>query len=165
MGLLGTGVVLQTASLIYRGVHSGHIPVMGHYENASVASWFIAVPALVLALRSERYRLAALGAVPLALFVEGYALMYQEPGAPLSPPYQSSWLVIHVVFAQLAYGAYSLAAAVGIAFLLRAQKEQKGRPQGVLAKLPSPEDMDDNIFRLLLFGFVTSAMMIVVGAF
>lgn len=159
------GVAMQLAALIYRGVTSGHIPVQGHYENASTAALAVALIALVIAVRTPQMRIAALAAIPFALLVLGYGLMVYDPAHPLALPYKSSWLVIHVVFAQIAYGAFSLAAGVGAALLIKARRERRGIHGGVLDRLPPVEELEDLIFRWVIFGFITSALMMVAGAF
>jgi cytochrome c-type biogenesis protein CcsB len=165
LGLTGAGIALQIASLAYRSVTSGHIPVQGHYENASTAAVSVALIAFVVALRTPAMRLASLAAIPLALLVLGYGLTTYDPAYPLSPPYKSSWLVIHVAFAQLAYGAFSFAAGIGLALILKDRRDRAGRTGGLLDRLPPVADLEDLIFRWVIFGFITSALMIVAGAF
>lgn len=165
LALAGLGIALQTAALVYRSVISGHIPVQGHYENASTAALAVAIIAFVVALRSPALRLASLAAIPFALLVLGYGLMSYDPAYPLAPPYKSSWLVIHVVFAQIAYGAFSFAAGIGVALILKDRRDRAGRTGGLLDRLPPVADLEDLIFRWIIFGFITSALMMVAGAF
>lgn len=161
----GSGVVVHLVSLVMRGIVSGHIPVKGNYENASAAALFITVPAAIMALRKGRLRLIAAAAFPLALFVLGWGMLQHDPATPLTPAYDSTWLVIHVVFANLSYGAYSLACGAGICYLVKESRQRRQKPLKLMAKLPDLDDLDDYIFRFVVFGFITSAMMIVAGAF
>lgn len=159
------GVLAHAAALGLRMASSGHLPVKGNYENGSTAALFIALPAVVLAWRRPNLRVAALAALPLSLLALGWGLLHHDPATALTPPYKSTWLVVHVVFANLSYGAFSLACGAGVAWLLRERRERRGRALGLLDRLPGLDALDDLIYRFVLFGFVASAAMIVTGAF
>jgi len=76
-------------------------------------------------------------------------------------------MFVHIFFAWLAYGAYSLAAALGVLYLLRTRKSFEELPQEQLpplfARLPIPPVMQDLIFRSIIFGFIAHVVMIAAG--
>ncbi|MBW2526638.1 MAG: c-type cytochrome biogenesis protein CcsB [Deltaproteobacteria bacterium] len=163
--ITSVGVATHLVALVLRMIQSGHIPVDGDYENASAAAIFISIPAALIAWRKPALRLMALAAIPLALFVLGYGLLHFDEATPLSPMLKSSWLVYHVVFANISYGAFSLACGAGIVYLVKERRLRLGRELKLLEKLPDLDDLDDYIFRFVVFGFTSCAMMIVAGAF
>jgi len=163
--IAAAGVAFHLAALVYRVGVTGHVPVKSDYENALTGSLFISLPAVLIAARSRKLLVLPLAVMPLVLFLLGFALVCHEPGSPLTPPYKSTWLVVHVTFAQLSYGAYSLAFGAGVCHLLKERRLRRGLDLGMLNRLPDLEDLDDVMFRFVLLGFVASALMIVAGAF
>jgi ABC-type transport system involved in cytochrome c biogenesis permease subunit len=73
---------------------------------------------------------------------------------------KSYWLYIHVYFAWLAFGAYALAMASGVLFLLK----RRDPTNPAFERFPSLEALDELIFRFIVFGFITDTMMISAGA-
>ena len=119
-----TAVGAHLLSLVIRSLLAGHLPVMGIYENAAAAGLFVTLPAAVVVVRKGRLKTFAFLAAPITLFLLGYGLMHYDRGGALTPPYRSTWLYIHVLFANLSYGSYALVCGAGITYLL------KDRPEG-----------------------------------
>jgi ABC-type transport system involved in cytochrome c biogenesis permease subunit len=78
------------------------------------------------------------------------------------------WMFVHVLFAWLAYGAYSVAAAVGVLYLLRTRRRYRDLPEEapplLVASMPSAPVLDDLMFRFVIFGFVAHVVMITTGS-
>jgi len=154
------GVVLgfagHTALVAWRWIETGHILTIGNFENALFGAWFIVVMVL-WAIWSQKAPLLAAGALPLALLILGVGGLSDASPSPLIASLQSFWLFIHIFFAWLAYGAYTVACGAGIVYLV---KTRKGKQQDTekLARL------DELMFRTTVFGFITDAIMIAAGA-
>ncbi len=153
--------IFHLVALITRTVVSGHFPVKGGYENALVG----AASVVGLFYLVQRYfpsiEVVGSGIFFIVLLVMGTSLTNIPPLEPLTPPYKSIWLWIHVLFAWLAYSSYTLAAALSVLYLIR----QRGTLDSkLLVKLPSQEKIDDIWFRFVVFGFVTNAIMIASGS-
>jgi cytochrome c-type biogenesis protein CcsB len=153
---VGTGIVLHTVLVAYRWIQTGHMPAIGTFENALLASWFIAVMAVWAGWR-ERFPAVAAAALPFALLVLGGAALADPAPSPLVASLNSFWLYIHIFFAWLAYGAFTVACGAGIVFLAKTRRGG-APPAETLAKL------DEIMIRSTAFGFVTEAIMIAAGA-
>ena len=77
---------------------------------------------------------------------------------------KSSWLGIHVFFAWLAFGAFALAMGTGIIYLLKDRDSRREQKNPVFERFPSLARLDELMFRYVLFGFITHAVMIASGA-
>jgi cytochrome c-type biogenesis protein CcsB len=72
------------------------------------------------------------------------------PVAPLTEALNSPWLVIHVVSAVIATGAFTIG---GIASALYLIKSKKPNATGYLARVPEPAALDRIAYRLHSFAF------------
>ncbi len=151
---LGLGV--HTVLVAWRWLETGHVPTIGNFENALVGGWFIVAMTLWAAWK-QRYPLLAAGALPFALVILGGGALTDTEPRPMVAALQSFWLYIHIFFAWLAYGAYTVACGTGIVYL---SKSRQGRqtPVDELSRL------DELMFRATAFGFITDAIMIAAGS-
>jgi len=101
--------------------------------------------------------LLAAGALPFALLILGGGALSDTTARPMVAALQSFWLYIHIFFAWLAYGAYTVACGAGIVYLARSRKAGE-TPEGELSRL------DELMFRSTVFGFITDAVMIAAGS-
>ncbi len=152
---LAVGLLLHTATALVRWKATGHAPVMRDYENSLAGAWVIV--ALFLALQCFLRRLgpAGVGVAPFSLLMLGYGYL-AAPGPelePLTPPFQSAWLWVHVIFAWLAYAPFTVAFALAVAYLV---KERRGEKD--LARL------DELGYRLIALGFLSCTVMIAAGS-
>ena len=154
---VAAGLVLHTALVAWRWVQVGHVPTIGNFENTLVGAWFIVAMTLWASWR-HRYPLVAAGALPFALVLLGGGAMADVDERPMIASLQSSWLFIHVFFAWLAFGAYTVACGTGIAYLVKTGKKAASPSQERL------DQLDELMFRCLVFGFITDTIMIAAGA-
>lgn len=155
-GLVLAGLAAHTVLVAWRWIETGHVPTIGNFENALVGGWFIVVMT-AWAARGGRYPLLVAGSLPLALVILGGGAMSDTKPQPMVAALQSFWLYIHIFFAWLAYGAYSVACGAGVVYLARSRKGRESDP-AALARL------DELMFRSTAFGFVTDAVMIAAGS-
>jgi cytochrome c-type biogenesis protein CcsB len=155
--LMLAGIAVHTGLVAWRWWQTGHAPVIGNFENALVGAWFIAVMAAAAA-RRDRYPLVAAGALPFALLILGGGALSDTSPSPFVAALNSFWLYIHIFFAWLAYGAYTVACGAGIIYLLRTRAAGTPPPKAELDRL------DELMFRSTAFGFVTDAIMIAAGS-
>jgi cytochrome c-type biogenesis protein CcsB len=109
----------------------------------------------------KRYSLSWLspvvtGFVLITLMVD--VMLLYTPVVPLRDALQSPWLVIHVVAAIIATGAFTLGGMCSALFLLKQRWIEKHAgdettPHGYLARLPSPAVLDRMAYRVHAFGF------------
>ena len=125
MGLAGLMVRWRESYLM--GADIGHIPVSNLYE---VFILFSVITALLYLYYEGRTRTRAMGAFVLLVIsaAVGFLLWYTfdreaQHIQPLVPALQSYWMKIHVPANFIGYGAFSLAAMLGVVYLL-AQPQQ-----------------------------------------
>jgi len=165
LGTLLAGFAAETGAIAVRWYESGHAPVVGNYENGLAGSWLITLFTLYLVHRKKDFRYAALGSIALSLLILGIGMMSSPTMRPLNVALLSFWLYVHIFFAWLAYASYTIAFSIGILYVLKEKKQAAGSPPGgIFEKLPSLDVLDDMMFRYVVFGFITDAVMIATGA-
>jgi cytochrome c-type biogenesis protein CcsB len=162
MGLVGLMVRWRESYLMSADI--GHIPVSNLYE---VFILFAIITALMYLFYERRYENRAMGAFVLTVIsgAVAFLLWYAfDRGAdeikPLVPALQSYWMKIHVPANFVGYGAFALAAMLGVAYVLIEKK-----PEGLLAKrLPSLDQLDDIMYKAIALGFAFFTVATVLGA-
>lgn len=157
------GLVAQTASFGVRWVRIGHPPALGFYEVAGSLVLFAVAFFAVVAWRNPRLNAAGIAIMPVALVLLGGATVALKDVVAVSAKLDSYWLVIHVAFANLAFGAFAVSFGGAAAFLLR-ERSANGPWTRRLQKLP-PQDVLENLnVRFVLVGFLFWGVMIATGA-
>jgi cytochrome c-type biogenesis protein CcsB len=163
----GGGFLVHCVAIAARISHTGHLPVASRYENVLTGAAVVMLFSLVAILRRRSLAPILAFAAPFALLMLGYALLSQPRFTTMSLVLDNLWMFVHIFFAWLAYGAYFLAAALGVLYLLRIRRRpQEGpleQPQSLLQRLPEPPVLDDLLFRSIIFGFVAHVVMITSG--
>jgi cytochrome c-type biogenesis protein CcsB len=162
--LVGLGFLAQTIAIFARFNATGHLPWSGHYEYALMGGWFIIAGTLFVGWQNKQLQGLAVGTVPLVLIMLGYGYMQNPALTPMAASLKTIWLYIHVYFAWLSFGAYSLAMAAGVVFLLKQKSEARDVPNPAYDRFPSLGRLDELIFRYVVFGFITDTIMISAGA-
>lgn len=160
--LMGTtGMLVRWYESYLIGADVGHIPVSNLYE---VFVLFCLITSLLYLHYERRYDTRRMGAFVLIVIsaAVGFTLWYTlSRGAheiqPLVPALQSYWMKIHVPANFIGYGAFSLAAMIGLAWLLA--------ERGILAKrLPSLMVMEDVMYKAIAIGFAFFTIATILGA-
>lgn len=162
--IAGGGFLLQTGAIAARYAAQGHLPWSGDYENGLAGAWFIVAFTLVVTWRQRALRVIAIGTLPLAMLLMGYGAMRQPALTPLAASLKSGWLYVHVFFAWLAFGSYALAMGGGIVWLLKRRDAARPVQRPVYDRFPALDRLDELLFRWIVFGFITDAVMIASGA-
>jgi cytochrome c-type biogenesis protein CcsB len=166
MGLVGLMVRWRESYLISPDV--GHIPVSNLYE---VFILFAIITALLYLYYERRYQTRSLGGFVLLIITAAvvFQLWYTfGKGAheiqPLVPALQSYWMKIHVPANFVGYGAFAMAAMIGVAYLLKSS-QMANNQQGLLAtSLPDLVMMDDLMYKAIALGFAFFTVATVLGA-
>ncbi|MEO7351368.1 MAG: c-type cytochrome biogenesis protein CcsB [Marmoricola sp.] len=147
-------------ALVSRGLASDpvRVPWGNMYEFTLTGTWVVVMGFLLL---YRRYSLAWLAPVVtsfvlVTLMVDVLGLY--TPVVPLRDALQSPWLVIHVVAAITATGAFTLGGMCSALFLvkerwLRRQSADTPPSRGYLARLPELAVLDRVAYRTHAFGF------------
>ncbi|MGH8967850.1 MAG: cytochrome c biogenesis protein CcsA, partial [Actinomycetes bacterium] len=157
VALTGLAGLLHLAGLVTRGLAADpvRVPWGNMYEFTLAGSMGVT---LIYLLLLRRYGLRWLG-----LLVTGFsvvvlmlaALLLYVPAGPLVPALQSYWLVVHVVAAVIATGAFTVGGMTSLLFLVKQRAEQSPEPRttGYIARLPASSVMDRVAYRVHAFGF------------
>jgi cytochrome c-type biogenesis protein CcsB len=166
MGMIGLMVRWRESYL--HGADIGHIPVSNLYE---VFILFAVVTALLYLFYERRYQSRSLGG--FVLLVISAAVAFQlwytfERQAheiePLVPALQSYWMKIHVPANFIGYGAFAMAAMIGVAYLLVARAQKKSANGGWSSHMPSLNLMDDLMYKSIALGFAFFTLATILGA-
>ena len=146
-------VAVQVVGLVARGMAAdpNRVPWGNMYEFTLTGTFVVAF--LYVALY-RKLRLAWMAPIVLAfvLTVLMVAVIWlYAPVAPLTEALSSYWLVIHVVSAIIATGAFTLGGITSALYLVKARGS--ARTTGYVARLPKPEVLDRVSYRLHAFGF------------
>jgi cytochrome c-type biogenesis protein CcsB len=160
MGFVGLAGRWYESYLI--GPDVGHIPISNLYE---VFILFSLLTSLLYLYYEARYRTRQFGAFALLVISAaiGFLLWYtfdRQANAiqPLVPALQSYWMKMHVPANFIGYGGFSLAAMLGIAYLLKANN-------GLLAdRLPELAIIDDLMYKCIAVGFAFFTLATILGA-
>jgi len=162
--LVSFGFAAVTIAIIARFVATGHLPWSGHYEYALMGGWFIIACTLFVAWQTRSLQVLAVATTPLVVIMMGYGYMQNPALTPMAASLKTIWLYIHVYFAWLAFGAYSLAMAAGVLYLLKKKDAAKPVQNPSHERFPSLARLDELIFRYVVFGFITATIMNAAGA-
>ncbi|SFC21711.1 cytochrome c-type biogenesis protein CcsB [Nocardioides terrae] len=146
-------VAAHLAALVGRGMAADpHRVPWGNMYEFTLSGTFVVAAAYVVLHR----RLALAWMAPLVLTFVLVCLMIAvlwlyEPVAQLTEALNSYWLVIHVVSAILATGAFTLGGMTSAVYLIKARTGE--RESGWLSRVPSLDVLDQVAYRIHSFGF------------
>lgn len=165
-GLIGMMVRWRESYLI--SMDYGHIPVSSLYE---VFIMFVVMTALIYLYYEQKYKTRTLGGFVMLVIVAsvGFILWYifdkdAHIIQPLVPALKSWWMKIHVPANFVGYGTFSIAAMVGLAYLITSKIAQKNPESSFVKRMPSLETMDDLMYKNIALGFAFFTIATVLGA-
>jgi len=156
-GQAATGLTLAawgalTVELVTRGLAAGHWPLTNRYEFALCLVWAIVAVYLLLET-SWRERRGGAFVLAAALLMATWAVT--RPAAertigPLLPALRAVWLQVHVLTAMVGYGAFGVAAGLGLMRLFKRDT--------------LPEAVEGAMVRAVGLGFPWLTLSILTGA-
>ncbi|GLR12642.1 cytochrome c biogenesis protein [Chitinimonas prasina] len=143
------------------GPDVGHVPVSNLYE---VFIMFCFITAMMYLYYEQRFATRRMGAFVLLIIsaAVGFILWYTfdrqaHEIQPLIPALQSWWMKIHVPANFVGYGAFAIAAMLGVAQLLAAR--------GILkSHLPSYDILGEVMYKAIAVGFLFFTIATILGA-
>ena len=146
-------VLVHALALVGRGMAAdpNRVPWGNMYEFTLSGTFVVAAAYVVLYRRFSLHWMA----LPVVAFVMvclmiGVVWLY-EPVAPLTEALNSYWLVIHVISAILATGAFTLGGIASAVYLVKAKVGE--RSTGWMSRIPSLDVLDRVAYRIHAFGF------------
>ena len=154
---------LLTRGLVKRGLAAGHWPLTNRYEFALCFVWAIVTVYLLLEASWHERRAGAF-VLAMALLVATYAVTRpadERAVAPLLPALRSVWLQVHVLTAMVGYGAFGVAAGLGLMRLVRRSSPGGGEQE---ERLPPGVEIERTMERAVALGFPWLTLSILTGA-
>ncbi len=141
------------AALVARGLAAdpNRVPWGNMYEFTLSGTFVVAALYLVLHRRLDLGWMAPIvvGIVLTLLMVD--VIWLYAPIAPLTEALYSPWLVIHVVSAVIATGAFTIGGIASALYLLK--ERRPAATSGYLARVPATAELDRLSYRMHAFGF------------
>jgi cytochrome c-type biogenesis protein CcsB len=155
--------LLHLVALVARGLAADpvRVPWGNMYEFTITGTWMVVAGYLLFYKRYSLGWLAPIVAWFAVIMLMVSVLVLYQPVTPLRDALQSYWLVIHVVAAIIATGAFTLGGMASLLYLVKSRWEDKraargdsGAPSGgYLERLPSLKVLDQFAYRTHAFGF------------
>jgi cytochrome c-type biogenesis protein CcsB len=165
--------------------HSWYVPWSNWFESFSLFALLIA--ATFLAVQAKT-RLPILGAFVLpwcwlallmafsypffsnpnwtfTTFGEFLSLANSAREIPkLQPALQSYWMAIHVPVMFISYAAFAAAFGIGVAYVIQERQIKSRKPADISYRLPSLDELDRLIYRIIFLAFPVLTLGIMLGA-
>jgi cytochrome c-type biogenesis protein CcsB len=144
-----------------RAAHS-YVPWSNWFESFS---FFGLIIALIYLIITRGYHIPVLGAfvMPVSWGLLTVAFCSDKTLKPLLPALHSYWMAIHVPIMFVSYSILAVAFAVGIAYLLQERQMKSKRPSEMTYRLPSLDDLDTLIYKLIMAAFPPLTLGIFLG--
>lgn len=153
---------LQSGSIAARWWSSGRLPYVLEYENILMGTWVVTLLYLLVGLKWPHLRVAGVGVLPFVLLSLGVGASMPSEITPVTAPYRSVWLGVHVAFAWATYAAYTVCAAFAFLELMKGRKDTARFAW--LANVPEPEVLRERTLKFVGYGFLVNGVMIASGA-
>jgi cytochrome c-type biogenesis protein CcsB len=166
------GTVTLTVALGLRWHESyqmgiGHAPLTNMYESLVFFAWCIALFYLFMEFKFSN-RVVGAFVMPFAFLAMAYASFAKginQEITPLIPALQSNWLIAHVITCFIGYGAFAMAAGLGVMYLLKkSSMDRKLAADSLTGSLPELNFIDDMTYKTIVFGFLWLSAGIITGA-
>jgi cytochrome c-type biogenesis protein CcsB len=177
IGPIGTvlciiGIITQAIAMGLRWQESyqmgiGHAPLTNMFESLVFFAWCIAIFYLFMEVKFKNRVIGAF-VMPFAFVAMAYASFskgIEQEISPLIPALQSNWLIAHVITCFIGYGAFAMAAGLGVMYLLKKSAiEKKLATDTLTGSLPELRIVDDMTYKTIVFGFLWLSAGIITGA-
>lgn len=161
-GLIWVFLAAVTATIAARWQYQGHGPYITMYEVLLSNVWMATLFYLALGARRKGVELLGVFAMPIILLLMGAVALSPAQISYLTPSYRSIWLILHILFAKLAYGSILVATTLSISILL----QRYGDPgkHRYLQRLSDPEQADILSHKLIASALFFASIMIISGS-
>ncbi len=160
LATMGLGLGLHGISIALRWVRLEHGPYITMFEILSSNVWSLI---LVFALAFWRFKpIRPIAAIVLPLlFIMMAWMLFQSPERGSRPPtYDTTWLVIHIMFGKVFLGSVLVAVGMAGVMLLRRYNLYTEK----LIRLPESSRLDDLAYRFMALGLIFDSLMLIAGA-
>ncbi len=154
--------VLNTATIAVRWRYAGHGPYITIYEVLMSHVWIATLFFLIISSKWKGLKVIGVFAMPIIFLSIGAVTMAPAEASKLTPAYRSIWLIMHVLFAKLAYGSILVATALSLTVILRAYINNERHTY--IGHLPEAERADILSYKMIVASLFFASIMIITGS-
>lgn len=159
-----TGLLPHSAGLLLRWIESGHGPYITFYEITTSDTWVAVVTFLLVQYRYPRLRSLGVLVMPVSFLLIGLGVMSSPQIYDIPTTFRTYWLIIHILFAKLAFGSILVATGLAIFYLLKTRSGEGKLIRWIEHSTPSHDLMDELSYKFIAFGFIHLSIMIAAGS-
>jgi cytochrome c-type biogenesis protein CcsB len=152
-------IALHGAGLILWWRLAGHGPYVGRFEVLSKYAWCLVVGFAVFERFHPRIQPVSVVVYPATFTMVAASLFLRPEIKQLPPTFRGIWLVLHIVFYDIAFAAVVIAFAFCQLYLLKSRNRLRR-----FASLPELPVMDQYAYRFAGFGFLFWAIGMLAGS-
>jgi len=155
--------ILNTGLLVIRGIIISGLPLRNLFEFGLFFVWAITLVFLFIEYKFD-LSVSALFVLPIIILLLFFLVNLDVTVRPAMPALRSKWLIIHVLTAVLAYGAFAMSFALSVMYLFKERLAAKDPNSGLAAILPRLELLDELSYKVIFIGMPALTIMLVTGA-
>lgn len=125
--------------------------------------WAITLVFIVIQYKFD-LSVAALFVFPISILLLLFLLNLDVTIRPAMPALRSKWLIIHVLTAVCAYGAFAMSFALSLMYLLKDWLINRNSSGKIARILPKLELLDELSYKVIFLGMPALTIMLVTGA-
>jgi cytochrome c-type biogenesis protein CcsB len=160
LGMMSLGLLLHGAAILLRWDRLDHGPYLTMFEILSSNIWSLMFVFILVYWRYRPIRATAAIVLPLMFIMMGWMMLSHPGEGHLPPTYDTTWLVIHIMFGKVFLGATLV--AVGMAGVILLRRYNIGATK--FARLPDDRRLDDLAYRFMALGLIFDTLMLIAGA-
>ncbi len=160
LGLLWLGLLLHGLSIALRWARLDQGPYLTMHEILSSGIFGLLLMFSIAYWRIKPIRPIAAVILPLLFIMMAWLLLTDTEPGHLPPTYDTTWLVIHIMFGKVFLGAVFIAVGMALVILLR----RFGFWDEATGRMPSDRRLDDLAYRFMAIGFIFETLMLIAGA-
>lgn len=158
--LIGIGMFVHSAAIVYWWRVVGHGPYMAPNEVLTADAWITLCMFLLFMRVYPRIKPASVVVFPATFLMVALATMSSPGIRTLPPTFGGVWLIFHIAFYKIALGTLVIALAFSIFYLLK----DRSKPAVWLQRLPDLSNIDLYAYRFAGFGFIFWAIGMLAGS-
>lgn len=159
------GAVCLLITLLLRLFTSHSLPLATRADTLNLFVLIVAFIAHFLCLQERRRALLPFYLLPLALIAVLSAALaaadFRQP--PPLEEFSRIFLLVHVTLAFVAYALFFVASMTSAAYMYQARRLKNRQTTGLFLRLPSLENLDHTLFRLIALGYPLFVLTLVLG--
>lgn len=156
----GIGLIPHAVAISLHWYRSGHGPYLSQFESISSTVWISLALHALITIRLPRLKALGLLLLPVGFLLLGLAIMTNPAITYLPGSFQTIWLVFHIFFNKLAFGAIMLALGCAIFYLVKCQRGD----QGFLQRVPDLATLDLYAYQFCGFCFAFWTITVIAGS-